>query len=187
MDFAQISFRGLPPSEFVERRIREKLDWLRRFTDTIVSARIIVEQRHKNHQKGGLYHVRIYLKVAGGEEVVVAREPHEAHAHEDVYVAIRDAFDAARRGLEDHQHRLRGETKAHEPPPHGRVVFLADDYGFLRTADEREVYFHRNALVEGRFEELRVGDPVRFDLHEGEGVEGPQASTVVPIAVVVPG
>lgn len=181
MDFAQVTFRGLDPSEFVEARVREKLAWLQRFYDGIVGARIAIERRHNSHHKGGLFHVRIYLKVAGGEEVVVAREPHGEHSHEDVYVAIRDAFNAARRQLEEHNRKLRGQTKVHPAPPHGRVVHIAEDYGFIRTPDEREVYFHRNALAEGEFERLQIGDQVRFDIYEGEGREGPQASTVIPI------
>lgn len=181
MEFAQISFRGLDPSEFIERRVREKLDWLNRFENGIVGARVTVEQRHKHQHKGALFHVRVYLKVAGGSQVVMGED--EA---EDVYVAIRDAFDAVRRGLEGHAGRLRGETKAHEEPPIGRVVSLGADYGFLRTVDDREIYFHRNALPDGGFDDLALGDAVRFDLYEGEGNEGPQASTVFAVRAPMP-
>ncbi len=63
--------------------------------------------------RGGFHQLRIHLTVPGGE-IIVNRDPSEHHAHEDVYVAIRDAFDAARRQLEDHVRRMRGDTKAHE-------------------------------------------------------------------------
>jgi hypothetical protein len=48
------------------------------------------------HRQGTIYHVRVDLTAPGGE-VVVNREPGEDHTHEDLHVAIRDAFDAARR------------------------------------------------------------------------------------------
>jgi cold shock CspA family protein len=125
-----------------------------------------------------LYRTRIEVTVPQGE-VVVTRESPQDHAHEDAYVAVRDAFDAAIRQLEDHMHKLDGRVKHHEPPLlHGRVArFVADrEYGFIETSDGQEVYFHRNSVVDGAFDRLRVGDQVRLAVAEGE--RGLQASTV---------
>jgi cold shock CspA family protein/ribosome-associated translation inhibitor RaiA len=173
----QISFRDMPRSEAVERAIHRRAERLDRFCDRIMGGRIVVETHHRQHHQGNLYHIRIGLKVPG-EEILVSREPALHHAYEDVYVAIRDAFDAARRRLEDYARRHREQVKVHETPPRGRIVRLdhGKGFGFIETDDGREIYFHRNSLVKGDFGRLEVGDRVRF--HEEPGDKGPQASTV---------
>lgn len=178
----QLTFRGMGPSEAVEARIRERAEELTRFYDRIMRCHVIVDAGHRHHHKGQLYHIRVNLAVPGGE-IVVNRDPAEHHAHEDVYVAIRDAFDAARRQLEDHVRRTRGQDKTHEAAEHGRVarLFPAEDYGFIAAADGQEIYMHRNSVVGGAFDKLRVGDEVRFVAQAGESEKGLQASTVVPI------
>ncbi|MGO8915504.1 MAG: HPF/RaiA family ribosome-associated protein [Stellaceae bacterium] len=178
----QITFRGMGPSEAIEARIRERAEELTRFYDRITRCHVVVESGHHHHHKGRLYHVRVNLAVPGSE-IVVKRDPSEHHAHEDVYVAIRDSFDAVRRQLEDHVRRTRGQSKMHEAAEHGRVarLFPAEDYGFITSADGQEIYMHRNSVVGGVFDKLRVGDEVRFVVHAGEGEKGSQASAVTPI------
>lgn len=109
----QITFRGIPPSEAVEARIREKASKLDKFNSHIMSCRVAVEAEHQHHHQGNLYHIRIDI-TAPRKEIVVSREHHDKKAHEDVYVAIRDAFDAATRQLEDYSRIQRGEVKAHQ-------------------------------------------------------------------------
>ena len=109
----QISFRNVDPSEAVEANIRSKIDWLETFYDRIQSCRVVIEVPHRHRHQGRIYQVRLDLTVPGAE-FVVNREAGLNGAHEDVYVAIRDAFDAARRRLEDHARRQRGETKGHD-------------------------------------------------------------------------
>jgi ribosomal subunit interface protein len=173
----EITFRKMDPSPAVEADVREKAAKLDEFHDNIMACRVIIEGGHKHHHKGNLYHVRIDLTVPDGE-LVVNREPKEHHAHEDVYVAVRDAFNAMRRQLEDHARRIRHKVKQHETPPHGRISYIAPmaDYGTIVTPDGKEVYFHRNSVVDADFEKLEVGDEVRFDEEQGE--KGPQATTV---------
>ena len=103
----EITFRNMPPSPAIEAVIREKAAKLEEFHDRITSARVVVETPHRQHRKGKLFHVRIDLRVPG-RELVVSREPAAHHAYEDVYVAIRDAFDGARRQLEDYSREMRG-------------------------------------------------------------------------------
>ncbi|MGI8724925.1 MAG: HPF/RaiA family ribosome-associated protein [Methyloceanibacter sp.] len=110
-----ISFRNMDPSEAVETRIREKAEKLERLCDRIVSCEVVVEAPHRNHHKGKLYDVRINLSVPG-EDINVGRTGPQNHAHEDVYVALRDAFAAATRQLEDHVRKMRGEVKTHTNP-----------------------------------------------------------------------
>ena len=95
----KITFHNLPPSQFIEGRIREKAEKLTRFADRIIGCHVTVELPHKHHQKGVVYRVTVDLTFPKGE-VVANRSPDLDHSHEDVYVAIRDAFDAAMRQLE---------------------------------------------------------------------------------------
>lgn len=173
----QINFRDIPPSEAVEARVREKAAGLDKFYDQIMTCRVMIEAPHGHHHKGNLYHIGIDLTVPNGE-IVINRDPKDHHAHEDVYVAIRDAFDAARRKLQDYARIQRGDVKSHEKPPHGTVSELVphEDFGRIQTSDGREIYFHRNSFIDGDFDNLEIGDKVRFVEEAGE--KGPQASTV---------
>ncbi len=171
----QITARHMSLSEAAETAIRDKAAKLDTFYDRIMSCRVLVEAPHRSQQHGMLYNVRIDLTVPGAE-LVVKREPNE-----DLYVAIRDAFNAARRQLQNHARKLRGEVKAHEEAPMGKVSRIYPDqgYGFIETLDGREVYFHENSVSHGGFKQIALGEMVRFA--EGGGEEGPQATMVSPI------
>jgi cold shock CspA family protein len=197
----QVTFRNMPPSEAIEAAVREKADKLDSFYDRIMGCRVLVEAPHRHHRKGKLYHVRIDLTLPGGE-IVVKHEPKrvkpttppagdgedvtllETHepgkyaAHRDVYVAVRDAFDVARRKLQDYARRQRGVVKLHDAPTHGRVtkMFPDEGFGFLESSDGREIYFHQNSVLDPGFSHLKVGSAVYFS--EEEGDKGHQASTV---------
>ncbi len=171
----QITLRDISPSEAVEGYIRERAAKLDVFYDRITSCRVVVEAPVRHHRKGGPFKVRIDLTVPG-DELVVNR-----HTDEDIYVAIREAFDAARRRLEEYVRRQRGSVKTHEGAPQARVskLFPQEGYGFLETPDGSEIYFHRNSVLDGGFDRLEIGTEVRFA--EEEGDQGPQASTVTVI------
>lgn len=173
----QVNFRDIPPSDAVEVKIREKVAKLDEFYDRIMACKVMVEVPHGHHNKGKLYHVRIDLTVPN-DEIVINRSPKDHHAHEDVYVAIRDAFSAARRKLQDFARKQRGDVKQHEVPPHGVISELVpyEDYGRILSSDGRDIYFHRNSLLDGDFDALEYGDKVRFS--EVAGENGPQASSV---------
>jgi cold shock CspA family protein len=112
------------------------------------------------------------------KDLIESHEPSKHGAREDLYVAIRDAFNAAARKLQDHARRKRGKVKLHEPAAVARVIrlFPIEDYGFLQTPDGREVYFHKNSVLARGFDRLEVGTEVFFAEEPGE--KGPQASTV---------
>jgi ribosomal subunit interface protein len=173
----KITFRGLDPSDAIRAKIEERASRLERLHNRITSCRVVVETADKHRHKGHLYRVRVDVVVPRGE-VATNRAPTKAQEHQDVYVAIRDAFDATERRLENHVRRARGDTKSHEAPPHGRVIKLVPerDFGFIESSDGREVYFHRHAVVDDAFDRLTVGAQVRFA--EITGDEGPVASTV---------
>jgi ribosomal subunit interface protein len=106
----QITFRDMEPSAAVEAKIREKAAKLDRYYPRIMGCRVLIEAPHRHHHQGKLYHVRIDLTVPGGE-ILVTHESSANHPHEDVYVAIRDAFDAGRRRLMDHARHQRSDVK----------------------------------------------------------------------------
>jgi ribosomal subunit interface protein len=173
----QVTFRNIEKSESVEARIRERVEKLEHFYDGIIGCRVVVEELHQHHRKGNHFHVRVEVSVPDAE-LVASREPDEHHRYTDVYVAIRDGFDAVGRQLEDYARRHDRRVKAHAVPPHGRISELnpAEGYGRITTLDGRLIYFHRNSVVEADFDRLQVGAEVRFAEEAGE--LGPQASTV---------
>jgi len=178
----QVHFANVDKSDAVEARVRERVDRLERLHDRITSCRVHIEAPHKHHRKGNRYEVRIDLVIPDAE-LVVNNKPGDVNAHEDVYVAIRDAFDAIERQLKKRSDRLKGEVKSHEPPLQGRVAELhpEDDFGRAETVDGRLIYFHRNSVVGATLDELSLGDPVELSVHSDESSEGPQAGTVRPI------
>lgn len=112
----EIRFQNLDPSPAVEADIRKRVEKLERLADNLVSCRVNVEAPHKHHHKGKLYAVHVDLRLPGSE-IVVSREPGQHHAHEDVYVAVRDAFDAVSRQLQELIRIRQGKVKRHEPAP----------------------------------------------------------------------
>jgi cold shock CspA family protein/ribosome-associated translation inhibitor RaiA len=173
----QVTFRNVAHSEQLEARVREHAAKLEEFYDRLTSCHIVIEEPHRHHRSGNLFHIRIHVAVPG-RELVVDREPADERGREDVLVAIRDAFKAMRRQIEDYVRKLRGDTKTHHGSLLGRVVRVQPegDYGFIQTPDGRTVYFHRHSVLNATFESIAPGTEVRF--HEEEGEEGPQASSV---------
>jgi ribosomal subunit interface protein len=173
----EIRFRQMDPSPAIEARIRKKAAELERFSERITGCRVIVEKEQRHRHKGNLFRVRVEID-APGKELAVAHTGPRDHAHEDVYVAIRDAFKAAVRQLEDHVRERGGKVKAHEAPLHGTVrrVDREGGFGFIDTA-QGEVYFHRNSVI-GEFDAIGPGSRVRLELAERESAEGWQATTV---------
>jgi ribosomal subunit interface protein len=169
----QITFRDMPPSEALETRIRDKAAKLGKFHSHITSCRVTVEESHRHQNQGRHFGVKVEVHVPGGHPVVASLK-HD----EDAYVALRDAFGAVRRRLEEGQRETRGAVKAHEVPQHGKVarVFADEGFGFIRTEDGREFYFSRENVVHPRFEDLGSGVPVQFI--EEAATEGAQAKRV---------
>ena len=177
-----VTFRDMGPSPAIEAAIRERAQRLDRFHPHIMVCRVVVEAPHRHRRKGKLYGIRVDVTIPGGE-IAVTHEGRQNHAHEDVYVAIGDAFDAAGRLLEDHVRKRRGDVKSHGVPLHGRIVrlFPEEGYGFIETSEGEEIYFHRNAVTKPGFDKLEAGTEVRLVVAENESSEGPQASTVTAV------
>jgi ribosomal subunit interface protein len=168
----QIVFHGMDASEAVEAAAREKASKLDHFSADIMACRVTIELEHKHRQQGRPFAVRIDLTLPGHELRVDRVE------HEDIHVALRDAFDGMKRQLEDVVRRTRGQQKHHAEPLHGTVARLDanERFGFIRTHDGDEYWFGPDNLEGARFETLQVGAEVRF-LPE-VAAEGRQAKRV---------
>src|SRR5277367_3082876 len=150
-----IAFRHCEPSEEIRSEIAAQVQRLEKFSPRITSCRVVVTGPQTGHRRGG-FEVELRIEMPEHNEVVVA----------------------AVRQIENVMREFRGQVKHHAEASHGRVKNLhaGEDYGFIETADGREIYFHRNAVLEAAFDRLKVGSEVSFA--EEEGVKGPQASTV---------
>ena len=174
----QLTFRNMKKSEALESDIQKRVDKLGKHHAEIISCRVVVEAPPQHRRKGGLFKARIDLTCPEGKLVINREPPARNQAHEDIYVAIRDAFNAADRKLEQYRCRRKGQVKAHEEMPHGTITHLSpmEDYGRITTPDDREIYFHRNSILNANFDSLTIGTMVRF--YEETGDHGPQASSV---------
>jgi cold shock CspA family protein/ribosome-associated translation inhibitor RaiA len=191
----QITFRNMRHIDAIEKEIREKVSALERYYDRIMACRVMVEVPHRHHVTGTHYHVRIDLTVPG-TEIVVNREPSMRSSlrsveeerssksteldppHKHLRVTIREAFDVARRQLQDFARRQRMQNKNQSGEPGGRIISLFRDkgYGFVATSDGREVYFHKNSVLDGDLNRLELGMPVEFVEEAGE--RGPQITSL---------
>lgn len=168
----QVTSRDFPMTDALQGLIEKKAAKLETFFDRIQSCRVVIECPHKNKTKGNVFHVRIDMTVPG-KEFVIKRKPNS-----DVYAAIRDAFGAAQRLIEDHSQKVRNQVKTKDMQPEGviKTLYPPEDYGFLLSPEGRDVFFHRNAVLNGDFDKLQVGSRVRFVQEQGD--KGLQASTV---------
>ncbi|HUY91324.1 MAG TPA: HPF/RaiA family ribosome-associated protein [Pirellulales bacterium] len=173
----QISFHNLPHSDEIEDIVYENAARLDSFCEQIMSCRVVVDVPHLHRRQGNLYQVRIDITVPG-EEIAVNREAGQHTAYKDLRVAIDDAFNTAARLLEDYARRHRQDVKTLRGQAHARVakIFPEAGYGFLKTLEGREVYFHRNSLLGSEFDQLEPGTEVMYAEEQGE--KGPQASSV---------
>jgi len=175
----EISYREVEKSDALELLIREKAAKLEEIQEDIVSCRIAVEKVQEHQRSGSPYRVRIVTRIPPGKELVVNREPGEGDPSEQLKTAVNKAFDAMRRQVRKQKEKQLGEVKTPSQEAFlGHVVRLDpdQDFGFLRSLEGREVYFHRNSVVHDGFDRLEIGTGVRYVPQEG--AQGPQASTV---------
>ena len=166
-----ITIRDLPESAAIDTAIKDKIEKLAQFHDGIIACNVVVEQSQKKQHQGKLYKVNINLTVPKGELVVNKVED------EDVYVAIRDAFNAMRRQVQDKVNIQQGKVKVHELVLHGTIVrlFADEGYGFIESGGE-EYYFSFANVTEQGFDKLDIGVEVQFI--PVTGADGLQANRV---------
>ncbi len=173
----EVTFRNMPRSEAIEAVVRREALKLERYASKIVGCRVAIERPQRFQRQGNDHRLRLFITGASRRPVVVTREPLDSDMHEDLRAIVIGAFKAARRQLQSMIQQQRGDAK---PPQEPRAlvvrIFPKEGYGFLKTPDGRELYFHRHSVLHDAFERLAVGTEVRFE--ESEGDKGPQASTV---------
>ena len=108
----QIIWQNLSPSNTIETNIRKHITKLEKFSARLSDCRVVIAMPHRHHHQGNICHVQINLTVPGGE-LVVNRQPPTQQTHEDLTVAIRDAFENAERQLKDYTQRQRSKIKTH--------------------------------------------------------------------------
>ena len=174
----EVAFQHCEPSEEICAAIAKQAKRLEKFSDRITSCHVAVAGPSTRRRHGDLFQIDVRIAMPEHHDVIVTRTHGDAPEREHALVAIREAFDAAVRQIEDVERDMRGQVKQHAAEDHGRVTkFLAgEDCGFIETADGREIYFHRDAVLDGAFDRLVVGSQVRFVEEAGE--KGAQASTV---------
>lgn len=150
---------------------------LEKFSPRITSCRVVVTGPNGRRRTDDFFQVELRIAMPNHKDIVVELQHGDAPEGEHALV-IRKAFDAAKRRIEDAERDPRGEVKIHASESHGRMarVIAGEDYGFIETPDGREIYFHRNSVLDAAFDRVSVGAEVRFV--EVEGVRGRQASTV---------
>jgi cold shock CspA family protein len=174
----QIDFHGAEPNLAIRDAVVRHIDQLERRFGRITACRVVIRDPGGRHQTGGLYEVNIHLTLPRGNEVAIARTIRVDERFADVHFALNDAFKRARRQLQDRVRRLQRQVKHHESTPAGRVARIdpAGEFGFITATDGREIYFHRNSVLNNAFGRLKPGSAVTYAEEEGE--KGPQASTV---------
>ncbi len=176
---AQLDIQGAPASEALRDSINRHIEMLEDRFGRIIACRCAIRGPGERHKTGGLYDVKIWLTLPNNREVAIGRTPFEDERYADLAFAVNDAFKRARRRLQDQARRLQNQVKTHEAQPMGKVTQLplGANYGFITAIDDgREIYFHRNAVLDDRFEKLVIGSQVAFVEEMGE--KGAQATTV---------
>jgi ribosome-associated translation inhibitor RaiA len=125
----EITFRNMERSPALQARIEQLMDRMEKFCPQIIHCRFIIEAPHRHHAQGRLFNVSIHLLVPG-RDIIIDQDGLKDHSHEDPYVALRDAFKAARRQLQDYERVRRGDIKTHAD------MKLKRQYDTASTADK---------------------------------------------------
>jgi cold shock CspA family protein/ribosome-associated translation inhibitor RaiA len=175
----EITFRGVGKSDEIETHILKRAAKLDDIHPGIISCRVTVEREQEHQRSGSPYRVRVIVRIPPNKELIGQHEPGEGKIDDRLQTAVTEAFNAVQRQLVKTKEMQQGKVKsAPEQELLGLVVrlFRKEGYGFIRSVDGREIYFHKNAVLHGGFERLEIGTGVRYFPSEGE--QGPQASTV---------
>ena len=179
----EIAFHNLPKSDWAENEIRDHVSRLEEIYDRLTTCRVRVDQRADNASHTIPPVVRIEISVPGHNNIVVAHEPDHLQRKfqaPDLRNAINEAFRIAERQLTQYKDQLndRAAAGAHEAAHEmrGQVAEItpAEDFGFLLTASGGLLYFHRNSILSGDFDRLKVGSEVHYV--EEVGDTGPIAT-----------
>jgi len=200
----EIVYKGVEATTELDTLLQKQIARLEKVCDYIVSLQVSIEKEQGRHRLGNPYQVRVDIMIPPNHQIVVKRQSilyagSRLPAAEDVEIidedikhaavtsrkedplpaVIRRAFDTSRRQLERFVERHRGEVKSH---PQNRItafvdrLFRVEGYGFLRSTEGQQIYFHKNSTLHGEWERMVVGTGVRYASELGE--KGLQATSV---------
>jgi ribosome-associated translation inhibitor RaiA/cold shock CspA family protein len=181
----EIAFHNIDSSDWAEQEIRARVSELERLYGRLVSCRVRIDQRAKDLTGTIPPVVHIELGIPGRSDLVVSHEPEHLlrkYRHPDLHHAINEAFRIAERQLLDLKKQRDGRTKAGdhdvENQSLGQIAEITpeEDFGYLMTKEGGLLYFHRNSLLTGAFDDLERGDDVYYN--EDVGDTGPIATKV---------
>jgi ribosome-associated translation inhibitor RaiA/cold shock CspA family protein len=169
-------------SPALEMLIRQRVEHIQKLYPRLTGCRVVVEVPHRAAESAKVpIAISIEADVPGYGPVIGKDEEERREVKQDHTAAVNNAFDAVERQLEkigDHQ---KDEVKLHDDASQSGMVvrlFPEQNYGFLEIDESPELYFTRNAVVGGEFDELEVGMIVQVTRAADEGPMGPQASSV---------
>lgn len=178
----QITFKNLDSSEYLERLIRERVAHLERLQPRLTGCHVIVRVPHRGAESAkNPLGITIEVEVPGHKKIVAKDQEERREAKNDQAMVVNRAFDSVLRQLESLSDIRTGEVKRHDTAGEtGQIVrlFPEQDYGFVEIADASDLYFTRNAVIGGSFDELQVGTLVQVTRATTEGPMGPQASSI---------
>lgn len=180
----EIAFHHIDSSIWAEAEIRSHIAELEKIYDRLTACRVRVERRATNAAGTIPPVVRIELGIPGRADIVVSHEPEHLqrkYKRPELGMAIREAFRIAERRLCDLKTTRDGRTTGHHDTPNQRLGQVAEtnpheDFGFLITASDGLLYFHRDSMLSGHFDDLQRGDAVSYVQDIGDS--GPIATKV---------
>lgn len=178
----QITFKGMETSAGLEALIRDRVERLDALHPRLTGCRVVVEVPHRGSESAKVpIAVSVEADIPGRGPVVGKDEADRREAKQDHTAALNNAFEAVERQLEKLVDIQNDEVKPHEDAGQSGMVvhlFPEQNYGFIEIDNSPELYFTRNAVVGGDFDELQVGMMVQVTRATDEGPMGPQASSV---------
>ena len=174
----EIDLQGIVATAELKDAIARHLQQFEERFGRITAGRVALKTPSSHHHTGGLFEINIHLALPDGREVNVGHTRQDDERYADLHFALNHTFKRARRQLQDRARRLEGQIKSHEGQAVGIVRQLdpLGEFGFIETPDGREIYFHRNSVLNDEFPRLTVNGHVAFAEEAGE--KGPQDSTV---------
>jgi ribosome-associated translation inhibitor RaiA/cold shock CspA family protein len=181
----EIAFHNMSSLDWAEEEIRSRVAALEKIYERLISCRVRVDQRAGNGHDNIPPVVHIELGIPGRKDIVVSHEPdhlQQKFQRPDLHNAIHEAFRIAERQLVEFKQQQRGRTKESQHDAEnqylGQVTEMVPekDFGFLLTREGGLLYFHRNSVLGGDFDALKLKDEVHYV--EAVGDTGPIATKV---------
>jgi ribosome-associated translation inhibitor RaiA len=178
----QIAFKDMASSEFIEALVRERVERLQRFHHNIIGARVVVEVPHRSSEGGKTpIGITVEIDVPGHKPLVAKGEQDRREMKGDHSAIINRVFEAIERQLEQTSAIMNREVKNHGSAGDTGVVvriFPEQNYGFVEVKDSPDLYFSRDVVASGAFDDIKIGTVVHITRAATEGPMGPQASSV---------